>query len=191
MQSRARKFLNDISGKAIDSKSSEVPPTLLHAITRSSLPPEEKSYTRLWQESFSIFAASADTTARSLTYSTYFLLTSPDFYARLRKELGTVMPNANDIPKYKSIESLPLLVSFTTAQESSRVRRLTRFQRATVKESLRCMHVVMGRVPICCPEDLRYSRYTIPAGVCCKYPLNSVARRTDVFIPDTYQHDTR
>lgn len=85
--------------------------TIIHALLESSLPPEEKAHSRIWQEAQVVIGAGADTTANTLTVTHFHILDNPDVLKKLRLELQAAMPDKNAPAKLSIVEHLPYLVS--------------------------------------------------------------------------------
>ena len=98
-----------------------MPRTVFHSLLDSSLPPEEKSVERLWQEAQVIIGAGTDTTANTLAVTTFHLLNNPKKNTKLRKELETAFPDRHVPLKLTAVEQLPYLVSFSILTVSERV----------------------------------------------------------------------
>jgi cytochrome P450 len=75
------------------------------------LSPQEKSLARLKDEGQILIAAGSETTAKTLTETTFWVLHTAGVLDRLREELKDVMPNARSIPTWTELERLPFLVS--------------------------------------------------------------------------------
>jgi cytochrome P450 len=76
----------------------------------SSLPPEEKSLSRLSHEGTELFLAGSGPTSRTMAAAVFFLVSNPSALARLREEIWKVMPDFNFIPPASVLEELPWLV---------------------------------------------------------------------------------
>ena len=66
---------------------------------------------RIAQEGFVFIAAGPDTTARTMTCATYYLLANPEYLEQLRNELSTIMPTTQSKPDLRQLEELPFFVS--------------------------------------------------------------------------------
>ena len=86
-------------------------PTIFHEILSSDLPASEKHEKRLGEEGFVVIAAGGETTGRTLTVATYFIISNPRVLSNLTVELRNTMPLPYDKPKLKELEQLPWLVS--------------------------------------------------------------------------------
>ncbi|KAM5343964.1 hypothetical protein ACJ41O_012501 [Fusarium nematophilum] len=83
--------------------------TIFHEILRSDIPDEEKSTPRLVDEAMVLAIAGADTTASTMVALTYHVLDDQAIFARLRKELESVMPDPDQPPDPVKLDSLPFL----------------------------------------------------------------------------------
>ncbi|KAH6855617.1 cytochrome P450 [Chaetomium sp. MPI-CAGE-AT-0009] len=129
--------------------------TVLHSMIQSdTLPENEKTFTRLANDSLVLIAAGYVTTSSTLAQTLFHILTKDDVRTRLVAELRrTVMPSpTSPLPSVAELEQLPYLT-------------------AVVHEGTRIAHGVPGRLVRIAPdEDLHYrSRdgrfaYRIPSG---------------------------
>jgi cytochrome P450 len=65
----------------------------------------------LKDEAYSMLAAAADTTGNAMTVSAYKVVSNPEMYANVRKELEAAFPDPNATLDFVKLESLPYLVS--------------------------------------------------------------------------------
>ncbi|KAI0889003.1 cytochrome P450 [Annulohypoxylon maeteangense] len=88
-------------------------PTIFHAILDSKLPPHEKTVDRLSDDAQVIVMAGTLTTASALELITFWLLSQPKTLQKLKEELRTAMPTADDVGKVPlaTLESLPYLTA--------------------------------------------------------------------------------
>lgn len=87
--------------------------TIFHALLESDLPPEEKSFDRLWQECQVIIGAGADTTAHAITFTQFHVLDNPDVHRKLTEELIAAWPDKSEPGQLKIVENLPYLVTIS------------------------------------------------------------------------------
>ncbi|KAF7858483.1 hypothetical protein EAF04_009083 [Stromatinia cepivora] len=106
-------------------------PSIFTAILSSSLPDTEKTDHRLGGEGFSMISAGTETTAWTLTVTTFYLLNQPETLARLSKELRDA--DAINLPWF-ALEKLPYL-------------------NATITEALRLSYGVTARAPRIAPDE--------------------------------------
>ncbi|KAJ4377178.1 hypothetical protein N0V83_000001 [Neocucurbitaria cava] len=180
-------FINDLTAKIEEIRSSKDDAegrTIFHEILRSDIPTEEKSTPRLVDEAMVLAIAGADTTANTLVALTYHVLSTPSIFARLRKELESVMPYPDQPPDPKALDQLPFL-------------------NALIEETLRLYPSATHRQDRVAPDDdliFQYPagrRLTIPAGTMVGMTAPIVNRHTawyanpDVFDPDRYLNDPK
>ena len=84
--------------------------TMFNAILASDLPADEKLPKRMAHEGLEILLAGTDTSARTMGVALYHVLANQHVLERLKVELGTVMPSAEDKVELKVLENLPWLV---------------------------------------------------------------------------------
>lgn len=84
--------------------------TIFQALLDSDLPEEEKSGDRLQDEGQTLVGAGSETTAKSLSLITFYIMQDEKMLQRLRDELRTVMPSSTARPSLKVLEQLPYLV---------------------------------------------------------------------------------
>lgn len=96
----------------VNSKGDDKPPhrTILHELVESSLPEEEKTAERMRAEGFILIAAGTETTARTLSVISFYLISQPAILQKVREELKSVMPSVNDPISSSELERLPYLV---------------------------------------------------------------------------------
>jgi cytochrome P450 len=89
-------------------------PSVFHAL----LSPEGKdekyvvpTVDEIKDEATTFFGAAADTTGSAMTVGTFHVVSNPEIYARLRKELEDAFPDPDTRLDYLKLEPLPYLVS--------------------------------------------------------------------------------
>ena len=85
--------------------------TIFQALLDSDLPAQEKTMARLQDEGQTLVGAGSETTAKSASHITYYLLQDKKKLRKLREELRTVMPDPYATPSLAVLEQLPYLVS--------------------------------------------------------------------------------
>ncbi|MCJ1438985.1 hypothetical protein MMC27_008375 [Xylographa pallens] len=121
-------------------------PTIYHEVLNSKLPAEEKRLDRLAQEAFTLVVAGGETTARTMTVATYYILATEGVLPRLRTELEEIMPDPHSTIEANRLEKLPWLT-------------------AVIKESLRIGENITTRLPLISPiKPLYYQDWEIPPG---------------------------
>ncbi|EXJ83291.1 hypothetical protein A1O1_06910 [Capronia coronata CBS 617.96] len=120
--------------------------TIFQALLDSDLPPEEKSADRLQDEAQTLVGAGSETTAKSLSVITFYLLDDRKKLDKLRAELKSVMPTPDSPVSLTVLEQLPYLT-------------------AVINEGIRLMYGVTTRLPRVSPnEPLKYKDWIIPPG---------------------------
>jgi cytochrome P450 len=84
--------------------------TIFQALLDSDLPEEEKSAGHLRDEGQTLVGAGSETTAKSLSIITFYLLKDKTKLQKVRDELRTMIPGATSLPSLKALEKLPYLV---------------------------------------------------------------------------------
>lgn len=128
-----------------------------------SLPQSEKGLTRFEQEGTLLVMAGTESTAKSIGIAHFHLLANPDIMQRVRAELKNVPESAS----WTELEQLPYLSG-------------------VIAEANRLSFGVTARACRIAPdEELRYRRYTIPAGT--PVSMTTLAVHTDETIfPDPW-----
>jgi len=96
--------------------------TIFQALLDSDLPQEEKSFQRLQDEGQTLIAAGSETTAKALSFITFYLLQDRSKLRRLREELRSVMPTPNSPASWTTLEKLPYLVGLIHLRSLSNTR---------------------------------------------------------------------
>ena len=94
--------------------------TIFHELRDSNLPPSEKTVSRLCDEGQLLTGAGSETTAKTLTTATFYLLKHKDVFWKLKGELKAVMP---EMVTWTKLTQLPYLV--TSVSKHVKHRRLT------------------------------------------------------------------
>ncbi|KAI8633691.1 cytochrome P450 [Xylariaceae sp. FL1651] len=153
--------------------------TIFHEIIRSDIPESEKETKRLGDEAMVLVIAGSETTASTLAVIMYHLLADRQLLARLKAELETVMPDANELPVASKLDGLPVL-------------------NAVIEEALRLYPGATHRQDRVAPdEDLVFEgrdgrALVIPAGTAVGMTAPLINRhpdlyeRPDEFLPDRY-----
>jgi len=139
---------NIMSSKPAQLDAEDAPPTLVHSILQSSLPPSEKSFDRINDEVSTVLGAALETTAQTLRVVLYYIYSDPSMLHRLRAEVVNAAKDAEvgkGVP-LKVLEQLPFLT-------------------AVLMEGLRLSPGLATRLARIAPDrELVYDRWTIPAG---------------------------
>jgi cytochrome P450 len=91
------------------------PETLFSVIRRSKIPEEEKTASRMSQEGVEMFMASF-TPGRTMMQGMYYLQANPDVLKKLQKELDQINPDPAVNLSFRTLPTLPYLVSLTCPQ---------------------------------------------------------------------------
>ncbi|KAI1258309.1 hypothetical protein MGN70_001358 [Eutypa lata] len=134
--------MSDVSSKEEHSTS------VFHHVVKSDMPESDKSEERLMGEAQVMLGGGTVTTARTLTFASYYILSRPEVRGRLESEVKDFMAEWPErVPTWAELERLPFL-------------------QGIIKESLRHGHGVMHRLPRISPDlPIQYKEYTIPAGI--------------------------
>jgi cytochrome P450 len=126
--------------------------TIFHELLDPSSTDEKTSTTpsikRLYGEALSFCTAAADTTGNAMDTAAYHVVTNPDIYEKLKKELREAFPDPSIDLEYTTLEKLPYLTG-------------------VVKEGQRLSCGVIGRLARATPDGgATFNGYFVPAGVC-------------------------
>lgn len=142
-------------------------PLVLDTIYNSDLPASEKTPIRLAQEGITLILAGIETTALSLSTTTYHLLANPHLLQRLQTELQSRFPTIDDdtMISYRDLEKLPFLS-------------------ACINEGLRLASGVSARLPRIDPKSsTTYGAHTLPAGTVISMSLRDILYDPSIY-PD-------
>ncbi|KAI8962605.1 cytochrome P450 [Daldinia sp. FL1419] len=122
------------------------PYDMIQTLMSSNLPPEEKTFPRLFSETRSVIMAGTETTATTLVCITSNLLSDPAKLQKLRGELGAAEQAKGSSLEYSDLRELPYITG-------------------VVNEGLRMANPTPSRLPrVCEDQDLKYKQYIIPRG---------------------------
>lgn len=128
---------------------------LLDPSTRDEETPIPPTLESLSGEALSFCTAAADTTGNAMEMSAYHVVTNPEIYAALKKELQEAFPDPSADLDYVTLEKLPYLTG-------------------VVKEGQRLSYGVISRLPRVTPEGgATFNGYHVPEGVSHIYSLKS------------------
>jgi cytochrome P450 len=128
-------------------RSHEEAEDVVQSILTADLPPEQKTFDRIFAEVRSIILGGTETTATVLTSITYHALSKPEIATRLRNELAEAEKAKGAKLEYQDIRRLPYLT-------------------AVIHEALRTCNAVIGRLTRSSEvADLQYQQYSLPRGV--------------------------
>ncbi|KAL3478677.1 cytochrome P450 [Aspergillus californicus] len=122
--------------------------SLFQDVANGDMPESERSPERLAKEAQILLGAGSTTTARTIGFASFYILSCPEIRARLQAELKDIMAHwPQHVPTWADLEQLPYL-------------------QAVIKESLRLTYGIMHRLPRISPDvPIQYKNYSIPAGV--------------------------
>lgn len=83
--------------------------SIFQEILNSNIPESEKQTQRLLDEAAVMTVAGTDTTAATLKYITFYVLSEPAIFARLRTELDEAIPDPAQSPDPAKLDNLPYL----------------------------------------------------------------------------------
>lgn len=84
--------------------------TVHERLTDPTLPAEERTLTRVHEESIVLLQAGTESIGRALTICAFYLAHDPAMLAKLRAELQTVLPTPTSTATWTQLEQLPYLV---------------------------------------------------------------------------------
>jgi len=120
--------------------------TIVHEILDSKLPPEDKSFQRVFEDVTPVSGAGFETTGGALRLICFHVFSNNSILRRLREEINGAEAEQPDVMGLKVLEKLPYLT-------------------ATIMEGLRLSPGVATRMARIAPDrDLVYRNYRIPAG---------------------------
>ncbi|KAF3055212.1 Trichodiene oxygenase [Daldinia childiae] len=122
------------------------PYDMIQTLMSSNLPPEEKTFPRLFSETRSVIMAGTETTATTLVCITSNLLNDPAKLQKLRAELGAAEEVKGGMLEYSDLRGLPYITGI-------------------VNEGLRMANPTPSRLPrVCEDQDLKYKQWILPRG---------------------------
>ncbi|KAI0886299.1 putative cytochrome P450 [Annulohypoxylon maeteangense] len=122
------------------------PPDMIQTLMASDLPPEEKTFPRLFSESRSVIMAGTETTATTSVCITSNLLGDPAKVQKLRHELCIAEKAKGGALDYADLRELPYITG-------------------VINEGLRLANPTPSRLPrVCEDQELTYKQWVIPRG---------------------------
>ena len=104
-EAKRAKLENDEKGTRVGDGTS-----LFRYIVNSDMPESEQSDKRLAQEAQILLGGGTTTTARTIGFISYFILTNPSLRSRLEKELEEPMSGYPEVlPTWAELERVPML----------------------------------------------------------------------------------
>ncbi|KAI1098134.1 cytochrome P450 [Jackrogersella minutella] len=123
-----------------------IPHDMVQTLMSSNLPPEEKTFPRIFSESRSVIMAGTETTATTLVCITSNLLSDPTKLQELRGEISAAENIKGRELEYSELRELPYLTG-------------------VINEGLRLANPIPSRLPrVCEDRDLQYKQWVIPRG---------------------------
>ena len=93
-----------------DTKQKDVQHSLFHYIAQSDMPASERSEERLAKEAQVLLGGGTASTARTIGFASYYILSQPEMREKLEAELREPMAGWPDrVPTWAELEKLPLL----------------------------------------------------------------------------------
>ena len=116
-------------------------------VNSDAIPESDKTVDRITQEARTLVGAGSETTGAALEFITFHVLSNPEIYHKLKKELAGVVAKAKSddaLTKYENVQRLPYLT-------------------AVIHEGLRIGNVVSGRMARSNPRTAySYRGYVLP-----------------------------
>ncbi|KAI1409904.1 putative cytochrome P450 [Hypoxylon sp. FL1857] len=139
------------------------PHDMIQTLMSSNLPPEEKTFPRLFSESRSVIMAGTETTATTLVCITVNLLSDLSKLQKLRDELSAAETAKGGPLDYSDLRELPYITG-------------------VINEGLRMANPTPSRLPrVCEDQDLRYKQYVIPKGMTISTTTQDIHNDASVF----------
>lgn len=153
-------------------------PTVINAVfDHPSLPPSEKTVSRIFDETVTVIGAGTETLGNTLSILTFYVISNPPVYQTMKAELKKAAAEHNVSPDSlldcHIVESLPYL-------------------QAVMKESLRYSSSVVGRLPRRNPTaSMTYTTptgktYVLPPGTVASMSVRDIHFNADIF-KDRYE----
>ncbi|KAJ5726764.1 benzoate 4-monooxygenase cytochrome P450 [Penicillium malachiteum] len=141
--------------------------TIFEKLTDPTLPPEERTFRRIHDESGVILQAGTEAIGRSLTVAAFHIAHNPSIRDKVREELRSVMPTPTSKATGAQLEQLPYLSG-------------------VIWEALRLSYGMTLRLPRCAPaEALKYEDYVLPPGTPLSMSTYLVHHDESIF-PDSF-----
>ncbi|KAI0593579.1 putative flavonoid 3-hydroxylase [Biscogniauxia sp. FL1348] len=132
-------------------------------LSSKTLPASDKEAYRMGQEGFEVIVAGSETTSRTLTLATYFVLSDQAVWNTVHQELLSLMPKQSSKPSLTELEGLVWLP-------------------AIIKEALRISALITARLPVISPnEDLQYKEWVIPKGTPVSMTLRDILLDPNIY----------
>ncbi len=133
---------------------------------QSDLPPHEKTVYRLVMEAQTVIGAGVLTTGWALTVGSFYIMSNPEIFCKLRAELVQNIPDPNATLEWGQLEQLPYLS-------------------AVLRESIRMSYGVTARMPRLSSQPLQYKEWTIPSRTPVGMTIVDINHDEDIY-PDSH-----
>lgn len=145
-------------------------PSLLRYLVNSDLPESELSVERLSKEAQVLLGAGTVSTARTLDFICYYVISNKTIHQKLQDELRGIMKNyPAQIPSYVQLEKLPYLSALVKEGLRYVCSCNALVLQLTIVTFSRLSFGNMHRLPRVSPDSaIQYKEWVIPVGV-CKY----------------------
>ena len=109
-KARIRQAMDDKRESQLSGKPIEETGSLFHFIVDSDMPESERSEERLAKEAQVLLGGGTASTARTIGFASFYILSRPALHAALSAEVAETMKDwPNQIPTWADLEKLPLL----------------------------------------------------------------------------------
>ncbi|MCJ1462720.1 hypothetical protein MMC07_001323 [Pseudocyphellaria aurata] len=136
--------VNENAGQQVDE--SKKHKAVFEEVLHYDLPPEELSVSRLQDEALIVVTAGIGTSKTTMCIACYHVLSNPNVYQLLCRELKNAFPDPAMQPTLPELEKLPYLS-------------------AVIQEAFRFSYGASQRLPRISDSAIEYGAYTIPPGV--------------------------
>lgn len=110
---RFMKSIFEYTARTANGKEGSKKGTIFEKLTDPSLPPEERTFARVAQETGVILQAGTESIGRALTVAAFHLANQPSLREKLREELRSTLPTPDSTATWAQLEQLPYLVCTT------------------------------------------------------------------------------
>ncbi|KAL8690123.1 MAG: hypothetical protein Q9224_004482 [Gallowayella concinna] len=131
--------------KRLEIGSPKAEPGIFVGLLESNLPSEDKVADRMSREGMALLVAGSETTAQTLSITTYHIMANSGVVTELRKQLESAIPQADVLPPLAQLEAIPYL-------------------HACVQEGLRISYGISGRLMRVSKNPIEYRDWVIAPG---------------------------
>lgn len=110
------KSIFEYTARSANGKGGSKKGTIFEKLTDPTLPPGERTFARVRQETGVILQAGTESISRALTVAAFHLANQPSMRENLREELRTALPTPDSTATWAQLEQLPYLVCITFDQ---------------------------------------------------------------------------